>query len=59
MVTKKKRDSEQRAAFIRTAREHGCDESEATFMETVRNLAAVKPMTNAQVKKKAKGRSKK
>jgi hypothetical protein len=40
--------------FIETARALGCDESEEAFDAKLKKLMTVKPMTNAQVKRKAK-----
>lgn len=58
-----KRDSKSNrgneADFIRTARELGCDESEAAFVNNLKKLATVKPMTNVEVKRKAKKRGNK
>ncbi len=48
----------QRDKFIKAAKEHGCDESETAFDAKLKALVTVKPMTNDQVKKKAKKRKK-
>lgn len=45
---------EQIEQFIQTARELGCDESEEGFAAKLKAIASVKPMTNAEVQKKAK-----
>jgi hypothetical protein len=48
---------EERERFIAAAKELGCaDELPEDFEATVRKLAAMPPMTNEQVKKKAKRR---
>jgi hypothetical protein len=44
----------QKEKFITAARDAGCDESEEAFDAKLKKLMTIKPMTNAQVKKKAK-----
>ncbi len=51
---KKNQKISQTDKFIETSRALGCDESEEVFDEKLKALMAVKPMTQAQVKKKAK-----
>ncbi len=53
----KKRESDKER-FIRAAKELECDESPEAFKTTLKKLGSVKPMTNEQVKKKAKKRKK-
>lgn len=44
----------QKEKFIKAARALGCDESDEAFDAKLKALMTVKPMTQAQVKKKAK-----
>ncbi len=52
-----KRESDKER-FIRAARELECDESPKAFDATLKRLAKAKPMSNEDVKKKAKKRRK-
>ena len=53
-MEKKQKSLSQIQNFIKTARELGCDESEEAFDTKLKALMTVKPMTQKQVKKKAK-----
>ncbi len=44
----------QKEKFITAAKELGCDMTQEEFAKTLKDIAKVKPMTNAEVKKKAK-----
>lgn len=44
--------------FIKAARELGCDMTQEEFAKKLKGIGSVKPMTQAQVKKKAKRGSK-
>jgi len=57
-LAKKQHNRPQSQKFIEAARAAGCDESEEAFDKTLRALITVKPMTNAQVKNKAKRQKK-
>ena len=45
--------------FLRTAQELCCDELEEKFAAKLKALASIKPMTNTEVKKKARRERKK
>lgn len=47
-------NKEQIEKFVETAKKLGCDESESAFDGKLKALLTVKPMTQAQIKKKAK-----
>lgn len=49
-MTPKKKQPDQHAAFIKTAKDLGCDESEAAFDRTLKELGQAQP---APSKKKA------
>ena len=49
---------QDRKRFVSTAREHGCDKSPEAFEAAVRKLASAKPVTNEEVKRKAKKKPK-
>lgn len=51
-MPQKKSDTEK-AKFIAAARELGCDMTQEEFAKTLKGIGSVKPMTQAQVKKKA------
>ena len=51
---KKEKQSTDKQRFIAAAHDLGCDMSQEDFAKTLKGIASVKPMTNAQVKKKAK-----
>lgn len=53
-----KKTESDKERFIRAARELECDESSGVFEATLKNLAKAKPITNEQVKKRAKKRKK-
>ncbi len=48
------KEKSQLDKFKEAARAAGCDESEEAFDAKLKALVTVKPMTNEQVKKKAK-----
>jgi hypothetical protein len=54
MMTNNKRNDPQYEKFMETARALGCDESEQAFDTKLEALLTVKPMTNEEVKRKAK-----
>lgn len=58
-LMKKKTDIGQKDKFIAAARELGCDMTQEEFAKTLKGIASVKPMTNAEVQKKAKAKKKK
>ena len=49
-----KKEKTQREKFIAAARAAGCDESDGAFDAKLKALVTVKPMTNAQIKNRAK-----
>lgn len=49
---------EQSKKFIKAAQEFGCEMTTEEFAKTLKGIANIPPMTNDQVKKKAKKKSK-
>lgn len=52
--TKTDKNNNQKEKFIAAARELGCDMTQEDFAKKLKGIGSVKPMTNEQVKKKAK-----
>jgi len=49
-----KRQKNQSEKFIKAAKELGCNMTQEEFEKTLKSIASMKPMTNAELKKKAK-----
>ena len=56
MEKKQDADNTGKQRFIAAATELECDMTQDEFAKTLKSIASVKPMTNEQVKKKAKKR---
>jgi hypothetical protein len=54
-MTPKKKQPDQHAAFIKAARDLGCDESEAAFDQTLKDLGKAQPAPKAPKRKAPKG----